>query len=113
MLRAGLTFLMLATAAAAQDGWVPLTGSVAQKVLSDRVLAYPDGAKQKFALNGETVYKKNHPQPGNWKIDGDKYCSLWPPSDTWTCYRLEANAAGTVIRFIADDGSVTEGRIAD
>ncbi len=23
---------------------------------------------------------------------GDKYCSLWPPSDRWVCYEMESGA---------------------
>jgi hypothetical protein len=109
MLKSILIFLTLTGAAVAEDGWAPLTGDAALKALSGHRLAYPAGATQSFAPSGDTSYDSGHLQAGRWRIDGDEYCSVWPPSDLWSCYQLEMSADGSALRFIAADGSVTEG----
>lgn len=103
---------LIAGAALAEDGWTPLAGDAALYALSGNVVIYANGATQSFAPSGDTSYDSGHLQPGRWRIDGDQYCSVWPPSDLWACYGLERSADGTAVRFIAGDGSVTEGRFA-
>ncbi len=110
MLKSILIFLTLTGAAIAEDGWTPLAGDAALRALSGHRLAYPAGATQSFAPSGDTAYDSGHLQAGRWRIDGDAYCSVWPPSDLWACYGLEISADGTALRFIAADGSVTVGR---
>ena len=105
---AGLT--LLGGVALAGDTWQPLTGDAARAALSDHTLAYPNGATQSFSANGDTAYDSGHLQPGRWRIDAGKYCSVWPPSDTWACYKFEQSADGQAVRFTSDDGSTTEGR---
>jgi hypothetical protein len=46
-------------------------------------------------------------------VQGDLYCSVWPPSDRWDCYDIARSARGLDIRFTGDDGSVTVGRYVD
>lgn len=76
--------------------------------LAGRTVRYAD-AVQTFAPNGQTVYITDSPSRGNWRAQGGQYCSAWPPSDRWDCYGLERE--GDRIRFIARDGSTTEGKI--
>ena len=110
MVKSILIFLALTGAAIAEDGWTPLAGDAALKALSGHSLAYPAGATQSFAASGDTAYDSGRLQVGRWRIDGAAYCSVWPPSDQWTCYGLEISADGKALRFIAADGSVTEGQ---
>jgi len=66
-------------------------------------------ASQSLAADGSTVCRAENPGSGHWRDEGGRYCSVWPPSDHWVCYRLERD--GQKLRFVADDGSVTEGVI--
>ncbi len=76
--------------------------------LAGHVVTY-DGARQSFAAGGGTIYTAQGPSSGRWRDEGGRYCSVWPPSDQWVCFRLERD--GVRVRFVADDGSVTEGTI--
>jgi hypothetical protein len=89
---------------------VSLGGDAARDALSGKVLGYANGATQSFSPSGDTSYDSGHLQPGRWRIDGDRYCSQWPPSDLWSCYGLGLSADGTTVRFTAGDGSTTDGR---
>lgn len=107
-----LALLVLSLGAAtADEAWKVLAGAEATKALSGHILAYANGATQTFSPSGDTGYDSGHLQPGKWRIDGDKYCSVWPPSDQWACYKLEASADGKSLRFTAGDGSTTEGQV--
>ena len=68
MLKSILIFLTLASAAIAEDGWAPLAGDAALKVLSGHRLAYPAGATQSFAPSGDTSYDSGHLQAGQFLI---------------------------------------------
>jgi hypothetical protein len=105
---ATLVLAILPLAALAQDGWKPLTGAEITLALSDRELVYADGTRQTFRPGGETYYGDT---TGSWRVEGDTYCSVWPPSDRWACYGVEIN--GLDVRFMAADGSATQGRYDD
>ncbi len=104
---------LLSAGALADDVWQPLAGDAARAALSGHTLAYANGATQSFSANGDTAYDSGHLQPGRWRIDAGKYCSLWPPSGAWACYRFEQSADGLSVRFTSDDGSATEGRFIE
>lgn len=112
MRKALMIFLMTAGPAMAED-WTPLTGDQITAALTARVLVYDGGARQQFNADGSTPYESPEVSQGQWRVEGDQYCSQWPPSDRWSCYGVEAEAAGLDIRFIAGDGSVSTGRYAD
>lgn len=40
---------------------------------------------------------------GFWRVEGDKYCSQWPPSEHWSCYDMFTNQAGVV--FVSSNGT--------
>lgn len=43
--------------------------------------------RQKFWDDGYTEYQdRGHYSFGRWWVDGDKYCSKWPPSEAVSCY---------------------------
>jgi len=64
--------------------------------------------EQTFKSNGETYYfekKANRPpspSPGLWRAADDMYCSQWPPSNRWDCYRFTAE--GDALTFIPANG---------
>ena len=90
----------------AQAAETKLSGAGMQTILSDKVL-YGSDAEQIFQKSGVTFYSAGGNQSqGNWKIDGEKYCSQWPPNQAWACYDITKD--GNKITFISKDGSRTE-----
>jgi hypothetical protein len=90
-----------------------LKGPQIEAILDDSTAWYtplgPDSARQYFNRNGETPYvdAKGEKTYGEWQVRGDKYCSIWPPSDHWSCFELEkgALADGTpTFTFISGGG---------
>ncbi len=63
---------------------------------------------QYFDPTGSTTYQGpgEAPSAGRWRVQGDKYCSSWPPSDGWSCYAVEADPDATppTITFVGDSG---------
>jgi hypothetical protein len=92
----------------AAEGWERLSGQGITAALSARVLGYPDGTLQDFFADGRTLYGESW---GRWEVRGDRYCSLWPPSDRWACHEVERS--GLDIRFTDEQGAATVGRYVD
>jgi hypothetical protein len=42
-------------------------------------------------------------QTGMWKVEGDKYCSAWPPSKNWDCYDILLD--GSKVIFLSAQGA--------
>ena len=98
--------LLLAAGTARADA--TLDGAAITALLTGHVVAYEDGSKQTFKAGGETVYDNGRLSSGQWQVRGDRYCSVWPPSDQWACYDV---TQGDRVGFVADDGSVTRGHL--
>jgi len=96
--------------AAAQE-WERLDGAAMRAALEDRRLVYARGAWQDFYASGRTLYNAGHDSWGYWRVEGDKSCSRWPPSDLWACYSLEIS--GESVRFIGASGKSTNAVYAD
>ena len=88
------------------EEWRALDGAGIKAALEGRSLDYGD-ATQSFAAGGATVYLAGDSSTGQWRVDGNQYCSMWPPSDRWSCYDIDAKDGA--LRFVAADGSVTQG----
>ncbi|MBD1205558.1 MAG: hypothetical protein H9533_15680 [Rhodobacteraceae bacterium] len=95
--------------AAAAEGWERLDGAGVRAALEGRALVYADGTVQDFRADGRTLYGAD--SWGQWRVEGERYCSVWPPSDRWACYDLERD--GARLRFLSDDGSETVGVYRD
>ena len=91
------------------EGWERLDGAEVRAALEGRALVYEDGTVQDFRADGQTLYGAD--SWGRWRVEGDRYCSVWPPSDRWACYDLERD--GMRWRFLSDDGSETVGVYGD
>lgn len=88
-----------------------LDGQGITAALSARVVQYTGGQRQDFFADGRTVYESGgSPSWGQWRVEGDRYCSVWPPSDRWSCY--EVASKGLEIRF-QDGGEATVGQYVD
>ncbi len=89
-----------------------LDGAGIAAALADKTLIYDDGSSQNFQADGATTYESGKPSLGHWALRGDRYCSVWPPSDYWACYDVVQSADGQSLTFVADDGSRTTGHYA-
>jgi hypothetical protein len=92
------------------DGtWSKLSGPEIEKALDDRKLRY-SAATQTFYKSGKTLYDAGRPSWGYWRVQGDEYCSQWPPNAGWECYGFERRTAlnGEVeLRFLSQTGHAT------
>lgn len=104
----GLAFLL--PLAAGADTWEPLTGDEVRTALEGRTLVYAN-AWQDFRASGRTLYNAGADSWGYWRVQGDQYCSQWPPSDLWACYGLER--LGDRLRFVGAGDDITEAIYAD
>ncbi len=92
------------------EGWRPLPGDEIRTALEGRKLQYAN-AWQDFRASGRTLYNAGQDSWGYWRIEDDRYCSQWPPSDLWACYGLEQK--GDLLRFVGNGDDITEARYAD
>jgi hypothetical protein len=82
----------LATASLAAE--MKISGPQIREQLADRTFQQVKPAtdhkiEQTFQRGGVTVYVVDgQVQLGQWKVEGDTYCSAWPPSDDWDCYDI-------------------------
>jgi hypothetical protein len=82
-----------------------LTGAEMRSILYDKIL-YGKDIEQIFQESGVTFFSAGGSQSqGNWKIEGEKYCSQWPPNQAWACYDITQD--GNKITFISKDGNRT------
>ena len=90
----------------AQAAEQKLNGAQIVAVLSDAVVVgAEEGAttEQIFQKSGLTLYTENGAQSqGNWKVEGDQYCSVWPPSEYWACYDVLQD--GDLVIFVPKSG---------
>jgi hypothetical protein len=96
MWRWGMVLALLPGVVWAED-WQVLAGPEITAALTARVVQYEGGAVQNFFADGRTLYEAPAPSWGHWRVQGAQYCSVWLPSDRWTCY--EVAQRGLEIRF--------------
>ncbi len=86
-----------------------LDGATLSNLLNDITLTSTETGReveQVFRASGLTftVDIESHAQAmGFWRIEGDKYCSQWPPSAYWSCYDVFGNEDGVV--FVSSNGT--------
>lgn len=108
--KALMVFALVSPALA--DDWQALVQVGIVQALSARVVQYDDGATQKFHADGRTVYAVSSGESwGKWWVEGALYCSIWPPSESRSCYSVETQ--GLEIRFVGSGGDMTVGRYID
>ena len=107
--RIAMITCLLPLTAAAQE-WRLLDGDGVRAALEGRRLRYASGAVQDFRASGRTLYNAGRDSWGYWRVQGNQYCSQWPPSDLWACYDLRRAPDGGALRFVGPGGDVTQGR---
>jgi hypothetical protein len=90
-----------------------LDGAAITEALAGHRFAYDDGTSQLFATDGWTLFfaRDGSDSIGHWRVEGDQYCSVWPPSDHWACYAVTQDAGR--VGFVSGDGSVSLARRTD
>jgi len=78
------------------DDWRTLSGPEITDTLIGVTLDY-ESAWQDFRESGKTLYNSGGNSWGNWRVEGDQYCSQWPPRDLWDCY--DVAISGAKVRF--------------
>ena len=96
-------------AGAAQADWQDMTGPQITEALSGHSLRY-ENATQEFHASGRTLYNAGADSWGYWRIEGDRYCSQWPPADGWACYAMARDSETGALRFQGASGDMTIGR---
>lgn len=106
---AGIAFSVSALA-----GDVPMSGKEIETALTDRTAIYEDGvSKQYFASSGATPYwDGKRLTKGSWRVSGDRYCSVWPPANGWSCYDMARTDDGGVV-WIGSGGDRYEAQLLD
>ena len=92
---------------------------IAALLKGNTVVGASDGKswKQFFDASGATTYVAGAraPSRGAWSVQGDKFCSQWPPNEKWTCYSVtgDVDANPKTVTWIGDGatypGSVQAG----
>ncbi len=104
-----ICLVWLAAPAWAQD-WQDMNGDDIRMALEGRKLVY-ENAWQDFRASGRTLYNAGRDSWGYWRVENDRYCSLWPPSDLWECYQMQRD--GQTLRFVDNGGHATTGVYAE
>ncbi|MFQ5564753.1 MAG: hypothetical protein ACE5EU_00100 [Paracoccaceae bacterium] len=88
----------------------PLSGAGIARLLTDAEVI-GEGTRQTFYASGRTRYNDGRESWGYWRVDGDRYCSQWPPQEGWVCYDMRSwEEGGRVwIAWIGDSGARFEG----
>lgn len=85
----------------------PVPPEAAEALLNDSTVWYlpitPNSPRQYFNKNGETSYidAESNKTYGSWLVKGEKYCSIWPPSEHMACYGLETSTDSKGRKLIA------------
>ena len=96
-----------------------MTGADIRGMLSGATVLTPrpdhQPIRQVFYESGRTLYDDGRDSWGYWEVRGDAYCSQWPPSAGWVCYRMWRWQRGGKqwVVWIGDSGTRYEGYVAD
>ncbi len=86
--------------------WQRLDTAAIQTVLAGNIIDYAN-ARQEFSASGRSYYAETGGETefGQWEARANRYCSLWPPSTAWSCYKLEQDAGDPLhLRFVGERG---------
>ena len=97
---------MLAASVTCEVSERPLKGEEITALLADATVRGSTNGKaweQTFHKAGQTFYSiDGNTTSGFWKVQGDQYCSQWPPREVWSCYAVTAE--GDRITFVSSSG---------
>jgi len=118
MIRLGLTLLLVATVTPALAAERALSAAETQKLLAGNTVlgtGESGATRQYFDPNGDTLFiaADGAPSDGRWRMEGDQYCSTWPPAQHWSCYAVQGDPDATpqTIRWIDREGFASPGTV--
>ena len=77
------------------------------------IVAVGDETRQTFAASGATTYvDRGRGTYGTWRVEGDRYCSQWPPERAWSCYTVSVDEDASTITWTAQNGETITDRIS-
>ncbi len=82
--------------------------------LLPKIVAVGENSRQIFMATGATTYTlAGSDSLGRWRVQRNRYCSKWPPSDFWACYDVFTNGESppNTIIWIGDSGKRLINRI--
>lgn len=80
--------------------------------LLPKIIAIGDDTRQTFSAAGATTYQVGGRETyGTWRVDGDKYCSQWPPVRSWTCYLVVTDPTEQTLIWIDGQGHRTANKM--
>ena len=103
-----ILFCFWSLIATAQASEKRLDAETLKTLLSDITLSSTETGRdmqQVFRASGSTFIidtETGQQSQGFWKLQGDKYCSQWPPSENWECFDVYGNDQGVV--FVSSYG---------
>ena len=72
------------------------------------IIALSPQSRQTFSAAGPTTYTdRGRDTFGSWRVQGDKYCSEWPPAGGWSCYAVEYDPDTATLIWIDGGGHRT------
>lgn len=72
------------------------------------IVALSPQSRQTFSAAGPTTYTdRGRDTFGSWRVQGDKYCSEWPPVGGWSCYAVEYDPETATLIWIDGGGHRT------
>jgi hypothetical protein len=99
-----------------------LTGAEINALLPT-VIALGDGTRQIFSAKGATNYtNQGRDSYGSWWVEGDEYCSSWPPAGGYACYAVQLDDApvdapdndrAPILRWVGESGRPTINRLEE
>jgi hypothetical protein len=88
MRAASLALLLIVSASPAAAEERSLGGAEIRALLPT-IIVRGNGTAQTFSASGETTYSEHgRDSHGRWSVEGDLYCSVWPPNETKACYGI-------------------------
>ncbi len=104
----GVAILALSVSALAAER--TLSGSEIKRLLP-KIAARGNSSYQTFEANGHTDYQSGgRPSVGQWEVRGDQYCSVWPPSDVWACFKVVLDETNNWIFWVEANGAREKNR---
>jgi hypothetical protein len=88
MRAASLALLLIVSVSPAAAEERNLAGAQIRALLPT-IIVRGNGTSQTFSASGETTYADDgRDSHGRWSVEGDLYCSVWPPNETKACYGI-------------------------
>jgi len=108
--RLAIAALLLCALPAWAAGDRALSGAEISQLLTGAEVV-GENNRQKFFDSGRTLYSDGRDSWGYWRVEGDRYCSQWPPQQGWVCYDMRTwEADGRIwVAWIGDSGARFDG----